>query len=91
MSCEPARYVIRLLSDGHCARGAARCPRCREAEARPPRPCLLDTLPPRPEQARPVLEVAPGCFRPYDVVRVFATREEAEAHARAHGLDARLD
>jgi hypothetical protein len=89
VTCEadPPRYVIRLIRQAHCARGATRCPRCREAEALPPRPCLLDTQPPRPEQARPTIEVAPGHFRAYDVVQVFATVDAAAAHAREHGLD----
>lgn len=93
MTCdaEPPRYVIRLLTQAHCARGSKRCARCREVEALPPRPCLLDTQPPRPEQARPTLEVAPGRYRVYDVVQVFASREDALAHARAHGVPAVLD
>lgn len=93
MSCgaEPPRYVIRLIGQDHCARGSRRCARCAEAEALPARPCLLDTQPPRPEQARPTIEVAPGRHRAYDVVQVFATREEAEAHAREHGVPAVLD
>jgi hypothetical protein len=92
MTCDgEPRHVIRLLGHGHCARGSARCARCREAEARPARPVLLDLAPDRPEAARPVLEVWPGRFRVYDVVREFASREDALAYGREHGIEARLE
>lgn len=85
MTCEPPRFVIRRLRLPHCARGPARCERCRDDA--PARLCLLDTRPEPPEAARPTLEVAPGVHRPYAVVRTFADDEAARAHAREHGID----
>jgi hypothetical protein len=47
---------------------------------------LLDVDPPRAhEQARPVIKVG-DAWRPYDVVREFASEDEARAYAAAHGI-----
>lgn len=88
MTCdEPPRFVIRRLRPPHCARGPARCARCRADE--PATICLLDTRPDPPEAARPTIALTAGGrteHRPFDVVRTFASEDEARAHARAHGL-----
>lgn len=88
MTCDqPPRFVIRRLHLPHCARGPARCERCRDQG--PAAICLLDTRPEPPEAARPVIALSAGgtaVHRPYEVVRTFASEDAARAHASAHGV-----
>lgn len=89
MTCdpEPPRFVIRRLALPHCARGPARCARCREDRA--PALCLLDTQPDPPEAARPVIALTAGgrtVHRAYDVVQVFDDVAAARACALERGI-----
>lgn len=90
----PDDLAVRLLRPGHCARGPARCARCRAAAAGPPALALLDLAPDGPA-ARPTIGVARGgrtTWAAYDVLRWFASRDEATAFAARHAIaDARLD
>lgn len=86
--------VVKGMGKLHCARGGARCERCRAAEAEPATPALLDLRPDHPEAARPTVEVARGgetTVRVYDVVRRFASADEARAFGAKHGVDVQLD
>lgn len=90
----PDCLAVRLLGHGHCARGSLRCEACREAAARPASPALLD-LCPDGVAARPTVAVERGGKKvhvPYEVLRRFASEDEAKAFAARHGLlDVRLD
>lgn len=81
--------AVRLLSHGHCARGPAICQRCAAAAEKPASPALLD-LCPDGDAARPTIAVEREGQRTwvaYDVLRWFASVEEARAFATRHGLD----
>ena len=86
--------AVRLLGYGHCARGTQRCEKCRETAARPATLALLD-LCPDGDAARPTVAVERGGKRvhvPYEVLRRFASDDEAKAFAARHELlDVRLD
>jgi hypothetical protein len=76
----------------HCARGAARCKQCREAEAKPAKPKLLDLCPWPPEAARPVVELTRGgeaLHFVYDVLKTFDADAQAKAFAAEYGLEPR--
>lgn len=86
--------AIRLLRRLHCARGTARCAQCQVAAAEPPAPALLDVAPDG-DAARPTIAIERGgrtTHVPFDVLRRFATRAEAQAFAARHELsDVRLE
>lgn len=87
--------AIRRLRPIHCARGEARCARCKEAAASAADPVLLDLAPDHPEAARPTIGVQRGgktVWAAFDVLRRFASVEEARAFAAAHDVtDVELD
>lgn len=87
--------ALRRLRPLHCARGERRCAECQEAASKPADPVLLDLAPDHPEAARPTIGVErEGTTRwcAYDVLRRFASVEEARAFAEAHGVsDVKLD
>ncbi len=86
--------VVKGMGKLHCARGSKRCERCKEAEAQPATPALLDLRPDHPEAARPTVEVVRDgepTHRVYDVVRRFASAEEARAFGAKHGVEVQLD
>lgn len=84
----PSGFVIRRIRQAHCARGPARCARCREMDREVI--ALLDIAPPQQGLvARPTLPVAVGgqqVWREFDVVRVFESEEEARAYAEQNGV-----
>jgi hypothetical protein len=85
---DDACLAVRSLKHMHCARGPARCEKCKEAHDKPAAPKLLDVCP-YGDAARPTIEVARDgkkSFRPFDVLQTFATVEEARAFATKHGL-----
>lgn len=85
----PDCLAVRLLAHGHCARGPATCQRCAAAAKRPASPALLD-LCPDGDAARPTIGVereGRQTWVAYDVLRWFASAEEARAFAADHGLD----
>lgn len=81
--------AIRSLRLAHCKRGPSRCATCREWDEE--RPCLLDLDPAdRGLIQRRVLEVEVAGERrwvEFDVVEVFADRDQALRYARDHGID----
>ncbi len=80
--------AIRTLSPVHCARGATRCRRCAAASRSLAVPTLLDLCPDGPA-ARPTVPTTRDGLTvqaPFDVLRTFATPEEARAFAAAHGI-----
>lgn len=86
--------TIRGIGELHCARGSKRCERCRAAEAEPATPALLDLLPDHPEAARPTIDLVrdgKAVHRVYDVVRRFASADEARAFGATHGVEVTLD
>ncbi len=85
--------VIKGMGKLHCARGSKRCERCKAAEAEPATPALLDLRPDDPQAARPTVEVVRAgetTHRVYDVVRRFASADEARAFGAKHGVDVQL-
>jgi hypothetical protein len=83
-----ACLAIRTLKPLHCARGPARCEKCKVASTQPATPKLLDVCA-WGDAARPTMELRRGgekIFRPYDVLRSFADEAEARAFAQKHGL-----
>lgn len=90
----PEELAVRLLRRIHCARGTARCVKCREAADEPPSPVLLDVAPDG-DAARPTIALereGKTTYAPFDVLRRFASIEEARAFAARHELtDVKLD
>lgn len=83
-----ACLAIRSLKPLHCARGPARCEKCKEAHEEPASPKLLDVCP-YGDVARPTIEIVRDgktTFRSYDVLRTFADADEARAFANKHRL-----
>ncbi|PKL46222.1 MAG: hypothetical protein CVV42_17210 [Candidatus Riflebacteria bacterium HGW-Riflebacteria-2] len=82
------KYVIKKLSVPHCKRGPERCQLCREMAE--PRWCLLDVDPPDKEiLQRPVIELAidgERHFLVYDVIKSFASEEEARLYMTTGAL-----
>jgi hypothetical protein len=79
--------AVRVLGQLHCARGPSRCKRCEAAAAEPATPALLDLCPDHEEAARPTIEVERAgkkTFLPYDVLRRFASLDEARAFVERH-------
>lgn len=90
----PEDLVVKGMGKLHCARGGARCPKCEAAEAEPATPALLDLRPDHPEAARPTVEVVRAgetTHRVYDVVRRFASADEARAFGAKHGVLVQLE
>jgi len=84
----PDSLAIRMLAPGHCARGPMRCDKCKAAQQQPATPKLLDVAP-YGDYARPTIEIVAGdvkTWRPYDVIRTFASSEEARAFAQQHHI-----
>lgn len=80
--------AIRFERPLHCARGASRCEKCRDAQKQPARPKLLD-LCPEGDHARPTITVVRDGkeqVRVYDFLRAFDTSEAAEEFAQKHGI-----
>ena len=86
--------AVRLLRRIHCARGSARCEKCKAAASEPPAPVLLDVAPDG-DAARPTIALereGKTTHAPFDVLRRFASIEEARAFAAKHELtDVKLD
>lgn len=83
-----ACLAIRSLKPLHCARGAQRCEKCKEAQAKPAMPKLLDVCP-YGDVARPTIEIVRDgkqSFRSYDVIQTFADVDDARAFAAKHRL-----
>jgi hypothetical protein len=76
--------AIRALKPTHCARGATRCTRCKDAEAKPAVPRLLDVCP-EGDLARPTITIGDK-VRVFDVLESFADVAEATAFAERHGI-----
>ncbi len=89
----PACLAIRALKPTHCARGPARCEKCKAAEKEPAMPKLLDVCP-YGDYARPTIDIerdGKKLWRPYDVIRSFASADEAREFAALHRIsDVRL-
>lgn len=85
----PGCLAIRMLVALHCARGAARCEKCRAAAATAAMPRLLDVCPDG-DHTRPTiaLKATNGATvnKAYDVLRSFSSSEEATAFAAQHGI-----
>jgi hypothetical protein len=83
-----SRYVIRRIRLAHCARGPARCEKCREMDREAL--CLLDVDPANYGRVtRRVIEIqvaGESVWREFDVVRVFERSEEALAYAAENGI-----
>ncbi len=80
--------AVRALKPGHCARGPERCKKCKAAEQEPAVPRLLDVCP-YGDYARPTIAVerdGKRGWRAYDVLRSFASAEEAKEFARRYGI-----
>lgn len=75
------KFVIKKLSVPHCKRGPEHCEICRKNAQ--PRWCLLDVDPPDKETVqRPVITLLVAGkrqFLVYDVIKSFASEEEARA------------
>lgn len=85
---KPECLAIRALKPAHCARGPARCEKCKEAEQKPATPKLLDVCP-WGDAARPTVELerdGQRTWRTYDVLQAFADEAEARAFAKRHGI-----
>ncbi len=85
----PDCLVIRAQKPLHCARGASRCEKCKEAERQPARPKLLDICPDGDDVARPavvLLRDGKESLRVYDVLQTFESAEAAEEFAKQHGI-----
>lgn len=87
--------AVRPLGRGHCARGPQRCEQCAAAASQPASLALLDLCPDDAHAARPTIAVVRRGKTehvPYDVLRRFASADEARAFAARHALgDVRLD
>jgi hypothetical protein len=85
---DDACLAIRAMKPLHCARGPARCEKCKEAQEKPALPKLLDVCP-YGDVARPTIEVVRAgkkSYRTFDVLQTFANVDEARAFATKHGL-----
>lgn len=82
-------HLVMPMRQVHCARGPERCARCRES-AKIIRWQLVDIDPPDQDKtARPTVMLTINgetCWRVYDVLRSFASEEEARAYANQHNL-----
>lgn len=86
----PDGLAVRLLGRAHCARGSRRCKKCEAAAAEPATAALLDLCPDNEEAARPTVGVVRGGVKTwvaYDVLRRFASVEEAASFAERHGIE----
>jgi len=85
MSC----HIIRKVHLAHCKKGPALCAKCREMDVE--RICLLDIDPPQAGQIqRRVIQVSRAgqpTWVEFDIVRTFASQEEARAYAGLHGIE----
>lgn len=86
------KFVIKKLSVPHCKRGPKHCQLCREMAE--PRWCLLDVDPPDKEMVqRPVIELSidgERHFLVYDVIKSFASEEEARRYMATGDTDKTL-
>lgn len=85
----PDCLAIQVMKKVHCARGPARCEKCKAAAAEPARPKLLDLCPWPPEAARPVVDLVRDGgtqHHVYDVLKTFDTLDQARAFAAEYGL-----
>lgn len=85
---DDACLAIRLMKPLHCARGPARCEKCKAAQASAPSPKLLDVCP-HGDVARPTIEIerdGKTFYRSYDVLQTFADIGEARTFAKRHGV-----
>jgi len=82
------KFVIKKLAVPHCKRGPEHCELCRKNSE--PRWCLLDVDPPDKEMLqRPVIELVVDGerhFLVYDVIKSFASEEEARQFLRTSEL-----
>jgi len=82
------KFVIRRIRQAHCAKGPARWAQCREMDREAI--ALLEIDPPQQGLlARRVLPVSgegQQVWREFDMVRLFASEEEARAYAHQHGI-----
>ena len=83
-----SHHIIRTIRTTHCKRGPQRCAICRQMNAA--RICLLDIDPPQPGMMqRRTIEVeidGKRVWREFDVVRAFASEEQALAYAATHHI-----
>jgi hypothetical protein len=77
------QQIIRATRSQHCSRGPVICGKCRAMNET--KWMLLDIDPPdRGKVARPTIQIMLGTepeWREYDVVRVFASEQEAKRYA----------
>ena len=79
-----AHYVIRKVRLAHCKRGPARCEKCRDLDAE--KICLLE-IDPEGEMQRRVIQLHDeGAWHEFEIVKTFATGEDARAYAAGHGI-----
>ena len=90
----PHVLAIRKVADGHCARGATRCAKCKTAQETS-RVVLVKLFLLASGNAAPVLFTeVDGAQRmcEYETVQEFASADEARAYAAANGVgDVKLD
>ncbi len=91
MSNEDQGYeeIIRVIADIHCARGPARCEKCKEA-AKERTPCLLRIYVNEGRVTRPVIELerdGQRFFMVFDVVKRFNSVQEARDYAEEYGVE----
>jgi hypothetical protein len=86
------KFVIKKLSVPHCKRGPENCELCKKNSE--PRWCLLDVDPPDKEMVqRPVIELTidgERHFFVYDVIKSFASEEEARRYMATGDTDKTL-
>jgi len=91
MVAGPSFLAIRRISSRHCARGAKRCAKCKEAEESAPPPICLVRMYLLPSgAAAPVLFSERDGKRvmcEYETEREFESEEEARAFASENGVD----
>lgn len=83
-----SRQIIRKIRLAHCKKGPSRCEKCREMDGE--RICALEIdLADEGLAQRRVIALNLGgetVWREFEIVKVFATREEAAQYAAQHGI-----
>jgi hypothetical protein len=81
-------FVIKKMSQVHCARGPQICDKCREM-AKTESYCLLKLLKGGGKEARPVEGIVVNGevqYFEYDIEKVFADEKEALAYSKANNV-----
>ena len=89
MVAGPSVLAIRRIADGHCARGAVRCAKCKEA-AETSRIVLAKLFLLASGNAAPVLFTTVDGKKTmceYQTEKEFASADEARAYAAANGIE----